>query len=45
MSENKIAVINSKSFGRYFPEQIERLEAAGGLISIEISIQILTVKN
>ncbi|KAA9233773.1 NAD(P)-dependent oxidoreductase [Aerococcus mictus] len=31
MSENKIAVINSKSFGRYFPEQIERLEAAGGV--------------
>lgn len=31
MSYNKIAVINSKSFGRYFPEQIERLEAVGGV--------------
>ncbi|MGO4940722.1 NAD(P)-dependent oxidoreductase [Fundicoccus sp. Sow4_D5] len=31
MSQNKIAIINSKSFGRYFPEQIERLEAVGGV--------------
>lgn len=31
MSTNKIAVINSKSFGRYFPEQIERLNELGGV--------------
>lgn len=31
MSNNKIAVINSKSFGRYFPEQIQKLEELGGV--------------
>lgn len=31
MSVNKIAVVNSKSFGRYFPEQIKRLNAVGGV--------------
>ncbi|AXY24888.1 hydroxyacid dehydrogenase [Suicoccus acidiformans] len=31
MSGNKTAVINSKSFGRYFPEQIDRLNELGGV--------------
>lgn len=31
MSKNRIAVINSKSFGRYFPDQISRLESVGGV--------------
>lgn len=29
MSKKKTAIINSRSFGEYFPEQIERLEAVG----------------
>ncbi len=31
MSQNKIAVINSRSFGLYFPEHIEKLESLGGV--------------
>jgi len=31
MANNKTAVINSRSFGQYFPEQIKRLEDAGGV--------------
>lgn len=31
MSTSKIAVVNSQSFGRYFPEQIEKLEILGGV--------------
>ncbi len=31
MPKNETAVINSRSFGQYFPEQIKKLEAAGGV--------------
>lgn len=31
MTKNKIAVINSRSFGLYFPEHIEKLEELGGV--------------
>lgn len=31
MGTKKTAIINSRSFGEYFPEQIERLEAVGGV--------------
>lgn len=35
---NKTAVVNSKSFGKYFPEHIEKLNTLGGVDILDIDI-------
>lgn len=37
---NKTAVINSKSFGKYFPEHVERLKLLGGVDILDIDVHL-----